>query len=261
MLNQHIEAETNGRHFPDDIFKCIFMNENVLIAIKISLKFVPKGQINNIPVLVQIMAWRRSGDKPLSEPRMESLRTHICVTWPQWVNFEKHKIIVAVSINSQNWGVWWNFSSWKTMTCLTHRGWVRYICFDSRTISGLDNGLAPGRHQAITWTNAGILLIGPLGTKLNEILIKIHTFSFKKMHLKMSSGKCWPFCFGLNVLTCIGNTLVAWCPVDIKPMISATMVFTEFCRNISVMSRERLINEDLVVYCTLRTHHLTPKLN
>ena len=49
---QHIEAETNGRHFPDDIFKCIFLNKNVLIWIKISLKFVSKGQINNIPALV-----------------------------------------------------------------------------------------------------------------------------------------------------------------------------------------------------------------
>ena len=48
----HMEAETNGRHFPDDIFKCIFLNENVLISIKISLKFVPKGQINNIHSLV-----------------------------------------------------------------------------------------------------------------------------------------------------------------------------------------------------------------
>ena len=54
--------------FPDDIFKCIFLKENVLISIKISLKFVPKGQINNIPALVSIMAWRRPGDKPLSEP-------------------------------------------------------------------------------------------------------------------------------------------------------------------------------------------------
>ena len=81
-----IEAETNGRHFPGDTFKCIFLNENVFISIKISLKFVPKGQINNIPALVQIMAWCRPGDKPLSEPRMESLLTHICVTRPQWVN-------------------------------------------------------------------------------------------------------------------------------------------------------------------------------
>ena len=76
----------NGRRFPDDIFKCIFMNENVWILIKISLKFVPKGPINDIPSLVQIMAWRRSGGKPLSEPIMVSLLTHICVTRPQWVN-------------------------------------------------------------------------------------------------------------------------------------------------------------------------------
>ena len=79
----HIEAETNGRRFPDDIFKWIFLNENVLIPIKISLKFVPKGPINNIPALVQIMAWRRPGDKPLSEPKMASLPTRICVARPQ----------------------------------------------------------------------------------------------------------------------------------------------------------------------------------
>ena len=75
----------NGRHFTDDIFKCIFLNENVWISIKISLKFVPKGPINNIPTLVQIMAWRRPGDKPLSEAMMVKLPTHICVTRPQWV--------------------------------------------------------------------------------------------------------------------------------------------------------------------------------
>ena len=56
------------RYFPDDIFKLFFLNENMRISIKISLKFVPKGPINNIPALVQIMAWRRPGDKPLSEP-------------------------------------------------------------------------------------------------------------------------------------------------------------------------------------------------
>ena len=64
------------------------MNENVSISIKISLKFVPKGPINNIPALVQIMAWRRSGDKPLSEPIMVSLPMHICVIRPQWVKWQ-----------------------------------------------------------------------------------------------------------------------------------------------------------------------------
>ena len=76
----------NGRHFADDIFKRIFFKENIWILIKISLKFVPKGPINKIPALFQIMAWCRSGDKPLSETMMVSLPTHICVTRPQWVN-------------------------------------------------------------------------------------------------------------------------------------------------------------------------------
>ena len=80
-----LRPRQNGHHFADDIFKSIFLNENVLISIKISLKFIPKGPINNIPALVQIMAWRRPGDKPLSEPMMVRLLTHICVTRPQWV--------------------------------------------------------------------------------------------------------------------------------------------------------------------------------
>ena len=80
-----LRPRQNGRHFANDIFKCIFLNKIVSIAIEISLKFVPKGPINNIPALVQIMAWRRSGDKPLSEPMMVSLLTHICVARPQWV--------------------------------------------------------------------------------------------------------------------------------------------------------------------------------
>ena len=82
-----LRPRQNGRHFADDTFKRTFMNEIARISIKISLKFVPKDLINNIPALVQIMAWRRPGDKPLSEPMMVSSPTHICVTRPQWVKF------------------------------------------------------------------------------------------------------------------------------------------------------------------------------
>ena len=74
-----LRPRQNGRHFTDDIFKCIFLNENARILLKISLKCVPKVRINNILALVQIMAWRRPGDKPLSEPMMVSLLTHICL--------------------------------------------------------------------------------------------------------------------------------------------------------------------------------------
>ena len=97
-FHKHIEAETNGRHFADDIFKCISWNENVWIPIRISLKFVPKGPINNIPAMVQIMAWRRPGDKPLSEAMMVSLLAHICVTRPQWVKLRPRSFYILMSL-------------------------------------------------------------------------------------------------------------------------------------------------------------------
>ena len=78
MSVNSLRPRHDGRHFADDTFNRIFVNENVRISIKISLKFVSKVPINNIPALVQIMAWRRPGDKPLSEAMM--------VSRPQWVN-------------------------------------------------------------------------------------------------------------------------------------------------------------------------------
>ena len=82
---------------------------------------------------------------------------------------------------------------------LTHWGRVTHICIIKLTIICSDNGLSPGRCQAIIWTNTGILLIGPLGISFSEILIGIQTFSFKKMHFKMASAKWRPFCLGLSV--------------------------------------------------------------
>ena len=78
-----------------------------------------------------------------------------------------------------------------------------HICIIKLASIVSDNGLSPGRRQAIIWINAGLLLIGPLGTNFSEILIEIHTFSFKKMHFKMSSGKWRTFCLSLNVLIII----------------------------------------------------------
>ena len=84
---------------------------------------------------------------------------------------------------------------------LTHWGRVTHLCVSKLAIIGSVNGLSPHRRQAIIWTNAGILLIGPLETKFSRLLIEIHTFSFKKVRLKMSSWKWRPSCLGLNVLT------------------------------------------------------------
>ena len=83
---------------------------------------------------------------------------------------------------------------------LTHWGRVTHICVSKITIIGSDNGLSPGRHQAIIWINDGILLIGLLGTNFSEIYIEILIFSFKKMRLKVSSAKLRPFCLGLHML-------------------------------------------------------------
>ena len=99
LLNT-LRPRQNGRRFADDTFKRIFLNENVRISVKISLKFVPKVPINNNPALVQIMAWRRSGDKPLFEPMMVSLLMHICITRPQWVN--KQRVLMH---GHQGWNV------------------------------------------------------------------------------------------------------------------------------------------------------------
>ena len=91
---------------------------------------------------------------------------------------------------------------------LTHWGRVTHICVSKFTIIGSDNGLSPGRRQAIIWTNAWVLLIRPIGTNFNEMLIEILTVSFMKMRLKVSSAKWRPFCLGLNVLrVCNDNQL------------------------------------------------------
>ena len=119
---------------------------------------------------------------------------------------------------------------------LTHWGRMIHICVSKTTIIGSDNGLSPDRRQAIIWTNAGILSIGPLGTNFNEILIKCHSFSFNKMHMKMSSGKWRPSCLGLKVLRQpsgnISNIIPLWncfvsLPWELQSCLSKFKVFSK----------------------------------
>ena len=114
---------------------------------------------------------------------MRQLINMVKAIFTLWVSFHEPNITVML------------------VEALTHWGRVTHICVDNLTTIGSDNGLSPGRRQAITWTNVGILLIGPQGTNFSEMLVEIHTFSFKKIHFKMPSGKWRPFCLGLNVLT------------------------------------------------------------
>ena len=88
---------------------------------------------------------------------------------------------------------------------------MTHICVSKLTTFGSDNGLSPDRRQAIIWTNAGLLLIRPLGTNFSEISIEILTFSFKKTRLKVSSAKRRPFCLGLNELSCVVFGMPRFC--------------------------------------------------
>ena len=102
LLSNILRPRQNVRHFPDDIFKCISWKKIYAFRLKISLMFVSKGPVNNILVLVQIMIWRRLGDKPLSEPILVRLLTQICVTRPQWDN-----IWHVISSPLVPWGFSW----------------------------------------------------------------------------------------------------------------------------------------------------------
>ena len=145
-----------GCHFPDDILKRICLNENVSISLKISQKFFPKVQFNNIPALVQIMAWRRPGDKPLSEPMMVSLLTHICVTRPQWV-----KMILWLSYLHNEISYTKRMSSFF---CNGHLGLFQHkkISWDSLYLVRQSLHKKCLRCYCLQCYNSGLKLTGPL---------------------------------------------------------------------------------------------------
>ena len=158
----------NGRHVPDDTFKCIFLNGNVLILIKILLKFVPKGLINNIPALDQIMAWRRPGHKPLSEPMMVSLPTHISVTRPQWVKYAHNGPKFSSGVYSFD-AFFEAGSSWHHYGWYSHKFPKYSMNLEWETL----NSLAPGKSE---WNFRyvifqGILVIDGWGISSETALI------------------------------------------------------------------------------------------
>ena len=129
---------------------------------------------------------------------------------PRWYGHFTDNIWTAPShYLSQWWLVYWCIYASFSLHELTHWGRVMHICVSKLTIIGSGNGLSPDQRQAVICTNAGILLIGPLGTNFSEILIEILTSSFKKMRLKLLSAKRRPFRLGLNVLM-ISDVLLSW---------------------------------------------------
>ena len=136
----------------------------------------------------------------------------------------------------------------RSVTCISLTCWCRvtHICVSKLTIIASDNNFSPGRRRAIIWTNDGIVLIGPLGTTLNEILIEIHTFSFKKMHSKMSSAKWRPFCLGPNVLTIYVNMCTCKMPHYQKVQSRKSLDFKKTCA-----SRKKL-NSIIIISAKIR---------
>ena len=138
-----LRPRQNGRHFADAIFKCVFLNGNVWILIKISLKFVLQGLINNNPALVQVMAWRRPGDKPLSEAMMVRLPRHICVTRPQWVNQ-----MLTQFTHSYMWH--WVEMSWDRCSTVVYNVYIILLRY-GKQIHSLANWIRQTELPASTW--------------------------------------------------------------------------------------------------------------
>ena len=154
-----LRPKQNGRLFADYTFKRIFLNENIRILIKISLTFAPKGLINNIPALVLIMAWRRPGAKPISEPMLVRSPTHICVTRLQGVNISStcygHPSDVCTTVHHDT-----RFHSrlspptdWRLSRCTggTIKAKAKATVINEITDMRLKGILKKNRHYESTW--------------------------------------------------------------------------------------------------------------
>ena len=145
VLLNILRSRQNGWYFPDNIFKCIFLNENVSILLKISFKFVSRVRINNIQALVQIMAWRQLGEKSLSVPIMISLLMHIYITRPQWVNWHQdmNAIVLMPVSNHKEHG---EIEKYKLQSTTNLQVFLIYIKFNISEVIHLH--ITPLNHKS-----------------------------------------------------------------------------------------------------------------
>ena len=189
-----LRPRQDGRHFPEGIFNGIFVNETVSISINISLKFVPKSQINTILALVQIMACRWPGDKPLSEPMIVLLLTHICVTRPQWVNAVKSTEIQSGS----------HFLSCLNVLkakCITHGHPFAIICLlqVNRAARGLyDSGFGPNKGLPTSWTVQTSVYAIDILTLCHYVILHTHVNLLNKRFWIHSESWQVPLCTTLQ---------------------------------------------------------------
>ena len=200
----------NDRHFTDNIFRCIFVNEKFCILVKISLKFVPKGLIDNKPALVEIMAWRQIGDKPLSEPMLTQFTDaymrhkgeNLIITISAACRFHIRTVIQGIEflIHGQNGqetilSLLWESLCWQNDIFIFKRppnvytiqwklNWSSIsisnreiqLCYRSYIHTRVDSRLAPSQWETLLQSN-GISLW--LGTNLESAL---HTVYLRFVH-------------------------------------------------------------------------------
>ena len=164
------------------------------------IEIVPLDEIYGCPIFQKVAeTWFHYNSWQFSRFFLISRFLRKSWDWNKWCSFHVTPMIISFRIFL--WKAKLPCLLYAMLVPLTHWGRAMRICVGNLTIIGSDNGLSPGRRQAIIWTNARIFLIRPLGTNLSEILIRNQIFSFIKMHLKMLSAKWHPFFLGLNVLT------------------------------------------------------------
>ena len=206
----------NGRHFADAIFKCIFLNENIWILIKISLKFVPKGPINNTPALVQIMAWRRPGDKPLSELMMVSLLMHTRIYILFGLNeLRPYQMVNILYRTFSNAFIKWKcylsmFRSWKKMLLFGFFLWGSTpVGFEIGTFFFFFSNLPVTKFEVLVrfkriWTSLQYTT-----TSNTQIDANIHSGRlFKYYCFVYSSGHCRRWCSRMQVKIVAGSFFV-----------------------------------------------------
>ena len=250
IYNLQFRVAINKKCLNDSSFLCVvILGLSLWWPITILLKFVPKDPINDIPVLVQLMAWCRLGDKPLPEPMMASLLTHISVIRSQWVkrvNVQsdhlhvihlqmrrpasswRYNVLRCTSVaGSQSASELTTSVPWQLLvhlydccwvaarTALTHLGRRTHICVSKMALIGSDNGLPPGRRQAIIWTNAGIYSIHTVGTNSSEIAssyIFVQENAPENIICEMGDIVSRPHCVNAHNYVCIesGSSMLWW---------------------------------------------------
>ena len=228
----------NCSHFAYDIFKCMFLIENVWISLMISLKFVPKGTINDIPALVQIMVWRCPSDKPLSEPMMVSLLTQIGIPRLQWANCHWNEYVFIFDLGNSwcYYCVFFEIVQFVSVFTLA-TGWIKHailLAFPALTVMKMCHlrvcyTLSTGGIQNLTWFKYSVCIrpYSPLGC----LFIPMVCLVWNIIYIYSLWYLCLHFCLFDNLRRCIMHCKAN--PHITRPSYCDDILYTESSHNIA----------------------------